>query len=562
MPDHIPLSAKYHLIAFALLSSANSVYAESEDGNRSLIPPEQTSAQARRGPQGAGDPATQRPRRAVGLNRPPQDQAGNPNRRPGSGPQLAAEELDGRLRDLIAANGLSGNPAADRQLPNITDPLPQLGKLLFFSKSLGGGFDAACASCHHPSLGGGDDLSLPVGVAAIKPNLLGKGRQHVSGVPLVPRNSPTIFNIGLLDSGLFMDSRVESLSKAPGENGEASGIRTPDTSFGVADTDAGVNLVAAQAKFPVTSVDEMKTAEFEPFGDNDAIRYHLAARIGNYDIGTGQLADNQWLGRFQAAYNTSDDPETLITYQNIAHAIGEYERSMVFINNPWKQYVEGDNTKLNNQQKRGAILFYTSTAQGGGGCNACHGGDNFSDGRHHTIAFPQIGPGKGDGSNHDFGRERETGNIGDRFHFRTPSLLNVAVTAPYTHSGAYQSLTQVIRHYRNPNNAVNNFFNRGAWCRLPQFRDIENCSNLYPNARSNSQLALQQLREEMDAGITRFTPARLNRRQISQVAAFLNSLTDPCVIDVSCTTPWVPDPNTTGPDGQQLNGVNREGDFL
>ncbi|MDJ0919320.1 MAG: cytochrome c peroxidase, partial [Woeseiaceae bacterium] len=63
---------------------------------------------------------------------------------------------------MIAAQGLTGDPTTGRDLPSINDPLAQLGKLLFFSKSLSGDFDTACASCHHPALGGGDGLALPV----------------------------------------------------------------------------------------------------------------------------------------------------------------------------------------------------------------------------------------------------------------------------------------------------------------------------------------------------------------------------------------------------------------
>ena len=83
---------------------------------------------------------------------------------------------------------------------------------------------------------------------------------------------------------------------------------------------------------------------------------------------------------------------------------------------------------------------------------------------HHVIAFPQIGPGKGDGrtdsegNTEDFGRERETAQRNDRYRFRTASLLNIEVSAPYGHAGAYQSLDQVLRHYDNPRNSVDDYF--------------------------------------------------------------------------------------------------------
>lgn len=465
-------------------------------------------------------------------------------------------ELDIRLQALISDLDLTDNPAANRDLPSINDSLPQLGKKLFFSKSLGGNFDSACVSCHHPALGGADGLSLPVGVEATNPELLGPGRTHQSGIPPVPRNTPTVFNVGLWDTGLFFDSRVESIGKEPGSNGSISSIRTPDSAFLVADADAGENLAAAQARFPVTSSDEMKTAAFENGSDNDTIRNHLAARIGDYTVGAGELAVNNWLVEFQQAFATTETAENLITFENIAHAIGEYERSMVFVNTPWHRYVAGDIDAITEEQKQGAALFFTPINDGGAGCAACHNGPLFSDGRHHTVAFPQYGPGKGDGTHDDFGRERETGDAADRYQFRTPSLLNITLTAPYGHTGAYETLPQVIGHYRNANRSVDNFFNRGGWCQLEQFVLVANCSTLYPDAEANSELALNKLNAERQAGQSLFIPTGISNAEETQLIAFLSALTDDCAANRTCLAPWVADSADSGPDNQQLNAVD------
>jgi cytochrome c peroxidase len=472
---------------------------------------------------------------------------------------------DQRLRDLIDEHGLTGDPTSNRDLPSIESSLAQLGKKLFFSKSLGGGFDSACVTCHHPVLGGGDGLSLPVGTLAVEPDLLGPGRRHVNGAPSVPRNSPTVFNVGLWDTGLFWDSRVESIGKQAGANGSLSGIRTPDSIFLEADPDAGANLVAAQARFPVTSADEMKTEQFEAESDNYQIRAHLAARIGDYGVGRGELDDNFWLSEFQIAYGSTADAEELVTFARIAESLGEYERSMVFIDSPWKAYVEGDTTALTEQQKLGAILFLTDNdppgnggnPEDGAGCVRCHSGDTFSDGLHHTIGFPQIGPGKGDGvtGDDDFGRERESGASNDLYRFRTASLLNVEVTAPYTHNGAYDSLDQVLRHYDDPVDEVDDFFDAGGWCQLEQFSALDNCTMLYPNARSNSISALDELRRQRNEGGAEFVPVNLNRQERGQIVAFLRSLTDPCVLDAECLSPWIANRTDAGPDGRQLNAI-------
>ncbi|PCK07730.1 MAG: cytochrome C peroxidase [Alteromonadaceae bacterium] len=475
---------------------------------------------------------------------------------------IALTGVDQQLLQLINGFDWDNNPLANRDLPSIDNPIAQLGKKLFFSKSLGGGFDAACASCHHPSLGGADQLSLAVGVDAINPDLLGRGRAHNGGLPRVPRNSPTNFNAGLWDSGMFFDSRVESLGKDTDANGRLSGIRTPDTPFLNADPNAGDNLVAAQARFPVTSADEMKTNAFEVGGDNADVRAHLAARIGNYGVGEGELARNQWLREFQQAFGVTTDAENLVTFDNIAHALGEYQRSLVFINNPWQNYLEGDVTALTNQQKNGALLFFTSANNNGAGCSSCHKGSLFSDEQHHTVAFPQIGSGKGDANNDDFGRERETGEQADRYRFRTPSLLNITHTAPYGHSGSYQNLRDVIRHYVNPADSIEDYFDDAAWCNLDQFSNIDNCENLYPFARVNSENSLAKLRQERNANQSLFDSPRLNNNEINSLVAFLQALTDPCIESRQCLAPWIADETNDNPDDQILIGTDLFGELL
>ncbi len=479
------------------------------------------------------------------------DPAPDPTPDPEPGP------LDETLGTLITRAGLSGDAAFNRILPDIADPLPQLGKKLFFSKSLGGEFDSACVSCHHPALGGGDNLTLPVGVGATSPDLLGPGRVDGNLIPDVPRHSPTVFNVGLWDSGLFWDSRVESFGKEAFANGSVSDIRTPDVAFGLADPDAGPNLPAAQARFPVTSAEEMRS-NFLTGETNAALREHLAARIGNYGAGQGELLSNDWLAEFQSAFASTADAETLITFDNIALALAEFQRSMVFTSNPFAEYVNGDLDALTNQQKEGAILFFQTVDEGGGGCANCHSGDRFTDELHHVIAFPQIGPGKGDGTDDDFGRARETGDDNERYHFRTPSLLNIAVTAPYGHAGAYESLDQVLQHYDNPGDETEDFFDDGGVCQLSQFEDVPDCENLYPAAEANTELALQKLAEERNSGDSLFENPNLNGNERADIVAFLESLTDPCTVDRDCLAPWIPT-RDEAPDENQLNAVDAGG---
>lgn len=474
---------------------------------------------------------------------------------------VANTAADDQLRDLIAEHDISGDASSGRTLPQISDPLAQLGKKLFFSKALGGEFDSACVSCHHPALGGGDNLSLPFGVGAIDPNLLGPGRGDASGIPNVPRNAPTTFNIGLWDGALFMDARVESLGKELGENGAASGISTPDSGANVIDGSAGANLVMAQARFPVTSREEMR-GDFEAGASNDALRIHLAARLGGYGIGQGELQNNNWLIEFKMTFASTAAADELVTFANIAAALGAYERSQVFVNTPWRAYVQGDNSAISNDAKQGAILFYTDADQQGGGCVQCHSGDLFTDEQHHTIGAPQFGPGKGNANNHDFGRENITANATERFRIRTPSLLNIEVTGPYMHTGAYQSLQEVLAHYNNPNGTVDDFFDNGAWCSLQQFDNIQNCAALYPNAERNSNQVLAKINTERNQNDPAALPnINLNNGERNDIVEFLETLTDPCVEDRACLADWVPVADDAA-DDEQLNAIDINGNPL
>ena len=471
-------------------------------------------------------------------------------------------ESDNALRKIISAKKLTGDALKDRIIPSITDAKPQLGMRLFFSKSLGGDQDSACVTCHHPTLGGGDNLSLSIGVGAKSPNLLGEGRRHADnafhndGGPPVPRNAPTTFNLAGWDNVLFHDGRVESLGKTVTANGDdAQGIRTPDSAFDNRDTLASTNLAAAQSRFPVTSPEEMKGFNHSE-KDNQGIRTYLASRLGGFDNGAGELANTDyWLSQFQSAFDNANGTEReLITEQNIALLIGEYERSQAFSDTPWRKFIEGDEQAITESAKRGALLFLRTASEGGANCASCHSGDLFSDEGFHNIAMPQVGRGKGNGADGsgDFGRFRESGVGEDLFAFRTPTLLNVEVTGPWSHAGAYTSLEAVVRHHLNPANAIAAYdFNQ-----LTQ-PGIQNLGNM----TTNTQAALDKLNVDRTAGLDVLQDTNLNDTQVTELVDFLKALTDPCVKDRACITKWIPEINED-PNGNQLDAINVNGDLL
>jgi cytochrome c peroxidase len=475
----------------------------------------------------------------------------------------ASTQLSEDVLAVVTALGLTGDPSTGVTTPSIDDPIAQLGMKLFFTKGLGGQQDSACVTCHHPNLGGGDDFSLPVGVDADIPDLLGPGRLHsvsgenFDGGPTVPRNSPTTFNVAFWDKTFFHDGRIESLDGNFGENGGGpSGIRTPDSALGVADPLAGSSLPEAQARFPVTSHEEMQSFEAGVVGFNRTqMRNELVERFRGSGAEVIMLPTNDWLAEFQDGFESpAGTAVDLITYENIAFAIGEYERSQVFVDSPWRAFVQGDSSAISDSAKRGALTFFNSTTDGGANCASCHSGDFFTDESFHVIAMPQVGRGKGNGpdGNDDFGRFIETGVAADTYAFRTPGLTNVSATGPWSHAGAYHTLEGVIRHHLDPVTASANF----------------DSSQLEPNVQASDTVELNLLSAAVLADnraggvIDTIENVVLTDDEVDDLVAFVLSLTDPCVEDRSCLSPWIPDASDGNPDGLRINGFDSGGDLL
>lgn len=467
----------------------------------------------------------------------------------GGNDKTESQKLDDELQTLVVSKQIS-NIQAPTNNPVITSPLAQLGKQLFFSKSLSGDIDTACATCHHPNLGGSDQLPLSVGVAAAEPDLLGPGRVHDAGAmhhdggPTIPRNSPTTFNVSLLTKSIFHDGRVEF-------EGADGAIRTPDVNFNTADPNSGDSLVQAQARFPVTSKEEMRGFNFVSDGDNQALRAGLEQRLqGN----TNELYKNDWLELFRTALDQPNaSASSLISFDNITLAIGAYEQSQLLIDNPWSDYLAGQTNAITDSAKRGALLFYKAKAEGGFNCASCHSGGLFSDENFHVVAMPQLGRGKGDGPNSDddFGRFRETKIGTDKYAFRTPSLLNVTQTGPWGHSGAHIQLKQVVAHHLNPQKALQSY--------VPD--DIQEGIQIN-NWATNTDNALAQLLALQSQGLSKLQIFDYSDEQLDDVLAFLKTLTDPCTTKPSCMNKWVPTEDENDPDGTRLIAIDQDGNAL
>ncbi len=126
-----------------------------------------------------------------------------------------------------------------------------------------------------------------------------------------------------------------------------------------------------------------------------------------------------------------------VTAKNIAKAIAAYERTILSGDAPYDRFKAGDKKALSPAAQRGMKVFYSSKAH----CTACHSGPNFTDG-----AFHNIGVGM-DRKEADKGRTVVSKLGGDTGAFKTPTLREIARTAPYMHDGSMKTLEEVVQYY-------------------------------------------------------------------------------------------------------------------
>jgi len=137
-----------------------------------------------------------------------------------------------------------------------------------------------------------------------------------------------------------------------------------------------------------------------------------------------------------------------VTAENIGKAIAAFERTVLSGNSPWDRFEMGDKSAMSESAQRGLELFRSPK----GNCNACHAGFNLTDGVFHNLG---VGI---DAEEPDLGRwdalPEDQRTDADKGAFKTPTLRDIALTAPYMHDGSEETLEQVIEFYvkgGNPN---------------------------------------------------------------------------------------------------------------
>lgn len=324
-------------------------------------------------------------------------------------------------------------PAVERAA---STTLEELGRLLFWDPVLSGARDVACATCHHPDFAYADGRDLSLGVGAMG---LGPTRVDKSGgrVPVVKRNSQTILNTGF--NGLDGRRRRRGF-------GDAAARVDPATAPMF--WDSRVRSLETQALEPIKALEEMRGTSYP---EDEAVGI-VVERLRSIP---------EYVTRFEDAFG----PGTSIDAARLGQAIAAFERSLVAMDSPFDRFRAGDTQALTLQQRRGFETFDDV------GCDRCHRGTVFSDfdleaegvAEHPLLSVPDAGDG--------------------RFRFRTPSLRNVALTAPYMHNGTLATLEDVLRFYDNGRSENPNVLNRrgqggdGVARLSGSFRRVDNMSD-------------------------------------------------------------------------------------
>lgn len=318
---------------------------------------------------------------------------------------LSLETRKGIPADLLKISKTKqlGLPAfRNEDLEDLTNLKIKLGRKLFFDRRLSRNRTMSCAMCHIPEQGyTNNELARPIGFE-------GRG---------VKRNAPTILNVAFVQ-GLFADARESTLEQ--------------------------------QVWSPLLAANEM---------NNPSI---------GFVIDTINASDD-YAQMFEKAF---DQPPNML---NIGAALAQYERSLISGNSRFDKWLFGGDTKaLTPQEIDGYRLF-----AGKAGCVTCHRVNLsnktalFTDNLLHNTGVGyrdsmfdspkeitvQIAPGitttlgqdvirsVGEEKPNDLGRYEVTLNPNDRWKYRTPSLRNVALTAPYMHDGKFLALEDVIAFY-------------------------------------------------------------------------------------------------------------------
>jgi cytochrome c peroxidase len=280
----------------------------------------------------------------------------------------------------------------------ITRAKVELGRQLYFDRRLSKNNEVSCADCHHPDSGYARDTQFGVGVAGQTGN----------------RNSPTSYN-RILSREQFWDGRADSLE--------------------------------AQAVGPIANPIEMANTH------EVAVKFVTENKVYNQQFQSifGRAPNIDDIGRaiatFERVIVTGDSPydhqERLSRMEKLLEAEDLLDMDVLKKEEPelFEEYVAlkeaAEANAMSESARRGQKIFFSPEAN----CAACHVGANFTDEKYHNLGVGM------EGDDPDLGRFAVTGVEADKGAFKTPTLRNIALTAPYMHDGSQKTLLEVVEWY-------------------------------------------------------------------------------------------------------------------
>ncbi|MCC3155231.1 cytochrome c peroxidase [Hymenobacter sp. BT770] len=293
----------------------------------------------------------------------------------------------------VPANDLAALPlVAPAPTSNVSSPEKiALGRALFWDPVLSGGKDVSCASCHHPATGYADAIELSIGVNG---QGLGSARRFraPNDIAFVKRNSSTVLNTAF--NGLTTAATADPASAPMFWDSRAQSLEN-------------------QSLLPVATLEEMRGHRYAEGVALDSVVARLR-RIPAYAT------------MFRAAFAEN----TPVTATNIGKAIACFERTLVATDSRFDEYMRGNQAALSTQEVAGLNAFVAS------GCAKCHSGPMLSDYQVHVLGVADNAK-----------NATSDAGVNGTYAFRTPSLRNVALTAPYMHSGTLPTLQAVLNFY-------------------------------------------------------------------------------------------------------------------
>ena len=284
-------------------------------------------------------------------------------------------------------------------LPHVPNDNPmttakvELGRHLFYDQRLSANQRMSCASCHHQDKAFTDGLALSEGITGEKGSRSAMSLANVAYLPVLTWANPNL-------TSLEVQALIPIFGEHPVEMGMAGREK---------------ELFARLQAEPVYQ--------------------RLFARAFPDEARRGH--------------------EVLYSLSTVTKAIASFQRSLLSFDSPYDRYkYGGQRNALSASALRGEALFFGEKME----CYHCHGSFNFTDNIQHSklplaeLGFHNTGlyneDGRGAYPTRNPGIREFTGDADDEGKFRTPSLRNVALTAPYMHDGSIPTLEQVIRaHY-------------------------------------------------------------------------------------------------------------------